>query len=529
VTRIAAHLRLRNLQKSLQENNRRLQQEVTQRIQAEEALRESEERFRTIFEHAPVMINAYDEQEGYQLWNTECEKRLGYTKNEIMASDEPLSLLYPDSQVRDRVIADIAKADGIFREYKVTNTEGLELVQLWANFRLPAGVTISVGHDITERKQAEEALLESQQYARNIIESSLNMIITVDSDRRIVEFNKAAEKAFGYKREEVVGKNINILYAVQEESFSIHQTMVEKQQSVREVFNKRKNGEVFPCLVLASTLRDARGEPIGYMGISRDITELKKAQAELMSAHNDLKEKNDQLQELNASKDKFFSIISHDLRGAFGALLGFAQLISGNIDAYSKDRVKTLVSRLRTCAERLYALLENLLTWSRLQRGVVECAPKVIDLFPIAKENIELFTTRAEQKQIILKSAIQEGTAVYADLVMVNTVMRNLLSNGLKFTSAGDSIHVSSTDHDEHFIAVTVADTGIGIPEDILPRLLRIDTQYTQAGTAGEQGTGLGLILCKELVEKNGGNLWVESKVDKGTTFTFTLPRQPLT
>jgi signal transduction histidine kinase len=305
--------------------------------------------------------------------------------------------------------------------------------------------------------------------------------------------------------------------------------MVEKQQSVREVFNKRRNGEVFPCLVLASTLRDAHGEPIGYMGISRDITELKKAQTELMSTHNALKEKNEQLQELNASKDKFFSIISHDLRGAFGALLGFAQLISDNIDAYSKDRVKTLVSRLRTCAERLYALLENLLTWSRLQRGVVECVPKVIDLFPIAKENLELFTTRAEQKQITFKNSIQEGTTVYADPVMVNTVMRNLLSNGLKFTSAGGSIHVSSTDHDEHFIAVTVVDTGIGIPEDILPRLLRIDTQYTHTGTAGEQGTGLGLILCKELVEKNGGNLWVESELGKGTIFTFTLPKQPLT
>jgi signal transduction histidine kinase len=112
---------------------------------------------------------------------------------------------------------------------------------------------------------------------------------------------------------------------------------------------------------------------------------------------------------------------------------------------------------------------------------------------------------------------------------MVDTVMRNLLSNGLKFTSAGGSIHVSSTDRDEHFIAVVIADTGIGIPEDVLPRLLRIDTQYTHAGTAGEQGTGLGLILCKELVEKNGGSLWVESELGKGTTFTFTLPKQPLT
>jgi len=529
VARIAAHLRLRNLQKSLQENNMRLHQEIAQRKQAEKALRESEERFRTIFEHTPVMINSYDEQDGYQLWNSECERRLGYTKDEIMAYEDSLSLLYPDSHIRSQVIADISKADGIFREYSVTSKDGSVLVQLWANFCLPAGVTISVGHDITERKQAEEALLESQQYAHNIIESSLNMIITVDQERRIVEFNKAAEKAFGYQREEVVGKNINILYAVQEESFAIHQTMVAEQQSIREVFNKRKNGKVFPCLLSASILRDAHGEPIGYMGISRDITALKKAQTELMTAHDDLKEKNEQLQELNASKDKFFSIISHDLRGAFGALLGFSQLITENIDAYSKDRVKTLVARLRTCAERLYALLENLLTWSRIQRGVIEYAPKIIDLFKIANENVELFATRAEQKQITLKSTIQEGTMVHADPSMVNTVVRNLISNGLKFTSADGSINVSSTDHDDHFVAVSVSDTGVGIPEEVLPRLLRIDTQYTHIGTAGEQGTGLGLILCKELVEQNGGNLLVESKVGKGTNFTFTLPKQPLT
>jgi PAS domain S-box-containing protein len=222
----------------------------------------------------------------------------------------------------------------------------------------------------------EQALRESERYARNLIESSLNMIIAVDKDRRIVEFNKAAEEAFGYPREEVVGENVSILYADRQEASTIGQTMLEKTQSIREVYNKRKNGDVFPCLLSASTLRDTHGNVIGYMGISRDITQLKQAQTELLMAHNELKEKNTQLQELNASKDKFFSIISHDLRGSFGTLLGFAQLITENIDDYSKERVKGFVIRLRTSAERLYALLENLLTWSRIQRGVMKCLPR---------------------------------------------------------------------------------------------------------------------------------------------------------
>jgi PAS domain S-box-containing protein len=383
--------------------------------------------------------------------------------------------------------------------------------------------------EVDQRMQVEQALRESEQYARNIIESSLNMIIAVDKDRQIVEFNKAAEEAFGYTRKEVVGKNVSILYADREEASTIGQTMIEQTQSIREVYNKRKNGEVFPCLLSASTLRDTQGEVIGYMGISRDITELKRAQAELLAAHNELKEKNEQLQELNVSKDKFFSIISHDLRGSFGTLLGFAQLITENIDDYSKDRVKAFVLRLRASAERLYALLENLLTWSRIQRRVMKCLPKPINLAAIARENIELFAPQAEKKQIMLSNAIPQEMIVYADQSMVDTVIRNLVSNALKFTQAEGHVELSATKHeaDSRFIAISVSDTGIGIPEEMLPRLLRLDMQYKTIGTAGEQGSGLGLILCKELVEQHGGELWVTSEVDKGTTFSFTLPKPP--
>ncbi len=526
LARIAAHLRVRNLQKNLQENNVRLQQEIEQRIQVEEALRESREQFKTIFENAPVMINSYDKTGKSQLWNKECERRLGYTKEEILAYHDPLSLLYPDTSIRDQVMADIFEADGVFREYNVTGKDGTNLIQLWANFRLPGSVIICVGHDITERKLTEETLRESQQYTRNIIESSLDMIIAVDKERRIVEFNRAAEETFGYRKEELVGKNISILYAEQDEFFEIHQVMLTEKQFIQEVFNTRKNGEVFPCLVSASILYDTQNEPIGYMGISRDITELKHAQAKLLAAHEELKEKNEELRQLNASKDKFFSIISHDLKNSFGTLLGFAELITENIEYYSKDKTKTFVSRIHSSAENLYALLENLLTWSRIQRGVMACLPELRELSVIVNRNINLFAPEAERKQIVLQSSIQEKTFVYADYSMVDTVIRNLISNALKFTSGGGSVSITSADHDDLYREISVSDTGIGIPEEVLPKLLRIDTHYTHTGTAGEKGTGLGLILCKELVEQNGGSLWVKSVVGKGTTFTFTLPKQ---
>ena len=500
--------------------------DLTERKCAEHALRESEERFRTIFEHAPVMINSYHAQGQYVMWNHECEKRLGYPKEEIMACADPLALLYPEPHLHHQVIADMAKADGNFREYNVTNQRGALLVQLWAYFRLPSGLVISVGHDMTERKQAENALLESQQYTRNIINSSLDMIITVDRERRIVEFNQAAQRVFGYQPEEVVGQSVDLLYAAPAESTTVHQLMVEQGQIVREVLNRRKNGAEFPCILSASTLRDVSGEPVGYMGISRDITATKQAQADLVAAHHELQQKNLLLHEMNASKDKFFSIISHDLKNPLSILLGFAELLHLNIDRYEHDRIKTMIAKVLDAAERLRTLLENLLTWSRMQRGLLECAPENINVTELVDENIALLMLEAERKQITLHNTLPTYTPAYADQSMVTTILRNLMTNALKFTTTGGRVTITCHNHETMpYQEIAVIDTGIGIPAHVLPQLLRLDTQYTQTGTAGEKGTGLGLILCKELVEKHGGQLWIESELGHGATFRFTLPK----
>ena len=233
-----------------------------------------------------------------------------------------------------------------------------------------------------------------------------------------------------------------------------------------------------------------------------------------------------ELAELNASKDKFFSIISHDLRSPFNALLGFAQLLSENVGQYSLDEIKQKADRIRNSAEKLYDLLENLLTWSRIQRGAIEYYPEKFDLAEVIEDNIELFAPNADHKSITLNSSLQEEILVYADYSMVNTIIRNLTSNALKFTNDGDSVTLSATiRQNDQYVEMAVSDTGIGISEEVLPKLLRIDTQHTDVGTAGEKGTGLGLILCKELVEKNGGKIWIESEVGKGTTFRFTLPK----
>ena len=259
----------------------------------------------------------------------------------------------------------------------------------------------------------------------------------------------------------------------------------------------------------------------------RQLQQQLQRQNELLAQQNALlAEKTKQLEELNADKDKFFSIIAHDLRSPFTGFLGLTKFIVENIEGWGKEKIKDITQKLYDAADNLYALLGNLLTWSRIQRGLIEHAPQMLDLAHVLNGNISLFMPNAKQKQITLTNAIAQETLVYADPQMADAVVRNLLSNALKFSNPGGTVSVSAVLHTQE-VQVVVADTGIGIPENRVSQLFRIDAKYKRAGTAGEQGTGLGLILCKELVEKNGGRVWVESVVDQGTTFTFTLPRFP--
>jgi two-component system sensor histidine kinase/response regulator len=235
-----------------------------------------------------------------------------------------------------------------------------------------------------------------------------------------------------------------------------------------------------------------------------------------------------ELKKLNASKDKFFSIIAHDLRAPFSGLLGITDFIIKNLENFSQSDIKEHLDSLREAAETVYTLLENLLSWSRLQRGTMKKQPEDIRLDEIAAQNMRLFASSAEQKQISLVNQIPEGTTAYADKHMIDTVMRNLLSNALKFTYTGGVISLLAHKNEKD-VEFAISDTGTGIPQEDIPQLFQIDIKYSRAGTAGEEGTGLGLILCKDLIEKNGGTILVESEVGQGTTFTVRLPSEKKT
>ena len=260
--------------------------------------------------------------------------------------------------------------------------------------------------------------------------------------------------------------------------------------------------------------------------LARVVTHLtiRRLQQESREQHLLLQEKHAELQALNASKDKFFSIISHDLRSPLSSVLVGLRLLTDPESRVSESEKEEILHDSRRTVEQLYSLLDNLLVWSRLQRGLMEYAPKQIDLQPLFERNATLFAANAEQKQIAIRQTVTAPIFAFADSQMIDTVIRNLISNALKFTEARGAITLSACQNDQN-VEITVADTGIGMDAEAVAKLFRLDVRYNQLGTAGEKGTGLGLNVCKEFAEKNGGSIAVESVVGAGTTFRVTLPK----
>ncbi|MBL4560432.1 MAG: cyclic nucleotide-binding domain-containing protein [Labilibaculum sp.] len=230
-----------------------------------------------------------------------------------------------------------------------------------------------------------------------------------------------------------------------------------------------------------------------------------------------------ELESLNATKDKFFSIIAHDLKNPFASLIGASDLLVDNAEELSKEQVKTFSGIINQSARQGFRLLENLLTWSRMQTGSIAWKPKEIDLWDLVNEVVILHTGSAENKEIQIEANVDEDLKITADPNMINTVVRNLVSNAIKFTPKGGSITVSSHNKGDS-VEIWVTDSGIGIDSEGQKKLFRIDEQLIKSGTENESGTGLGLILCKEFIEMHRGCIWVESELGKGSVFKFSIP-----
>ncbi|MBN1989345.1 MAG: PAS domain-containing sensor histidine kinase [Bacteroidales bacterium] len=248
-----------------------------------------------------------------------------------------------------------------------------------------------------------------------------------------------------------------------------------------------------------------------------DITRLKQSELEIQ-------QKNNELRKLNTEKDKLFSILAHDLRSPFSAFLGLTEILADKLQDINHKNVQQIANSLRQSALNVFQLIENLLEWSRMQRGLVEYKPVTIRLKDSLLRSIEMLSQAAVQKGQTILLQIPDNLYVNVDIAMLESTLRNLISNAIKFSNRGESIQISATVKCDKTIEVEVSDNGIGMSNKLLEQLFHVNEQVGCKGTEGELSTGLGLLLCKEFVEKNGGEISVESVEGKGSTFTFTLP-----
>jgi signal transduction histidine kinase len=253
------------------------------------------------------------------------------------------------------------------------------------------------------------------------------------------------------------------------------------------------------------------------------MNKLLKAQNEqIKNTNQQLKLSQENLRQMNVTKDKFFSIISHDLKNPFTSLMSISNLLNDNYDMADEEDKRDAVMRINHSVKSIYLLLENLLTWSRSQRGKIEFETKPFNLSALVVENINLYTPAAVKKQISLINEFPEELTAFGDRNTINTIIRNISGNALKFTPSGGQVFYTVTDSDG-MLKVGIRDTGVGISSEDQERLFCIDKKLKTDGTDGEKGTGLGLIICKEFAEKNGGEIGVVSEEGKGSEFWFTV------
>ena len=262
----------------------------------------------------------------------------------------------------------------------------------------------------------------------------------------------------------------------------------------------------FAIQIIPEDVREGANDSILVIG--QDVTTLRQTER--------------QLQHINQTKDKLFSIIAHDLRNPFTTLLSYSELISAKSESMDRPRIGQMARRINDTAKQTYTLLENLLQWSRVQTGLLQPNTEPILLLETVEDSLKVSKPIAVAKNITLEVDIKNSLIVLADKQMLATILRNLISNALKFSFEGETVFIAA-EAEERRVVISIRDTGTGIPEENKQALLELTNTLSLPGTAAEPGTGLGLVLCKEFVQLNGGEIWLESELGKGTTFFFTL------
>lgn len=383
--------------------------------------------------------------------------------------------------------------------------------------------------DITDRKKAEQELIYEKNLLKTLMDYSIDHIYFKDRQSRFVRNNKSQLNHIHnmgiFDSDNLIGKTDADVFGEEffEKTFADEQNIIETGVSIidrEEKFIPDNSDEELWFSSTKMPWYNNEGQIIGTFGITRNITVRKQTLAKLHKREAELKE-------MNATKDKFFSIIAHDLKNPFSTVIQFSELILSTLHKRDFEKIERFVGFINSAANTAFNLLENLLQWSRTQTGRISWLPVETDVDKLIDETIELVISTANNKGIAIEKTGSGSQVVYADKNMFMTVLRNLLSNAIKFTYEGGLIKICKQDVEidgKRFLKITVEDNGVGMKQEDIKKLFRIDQTITTTGTNEEQGTGLGLILCHEFIKKNVGDIHVESVEGFGSKFSFTTP-----
>ncbi len=375
----------------------------------------------------------------------------------------------------------------------------------------------------TQRHKTRLALEENRERFRQFARVSSDRIWETDREFRFPDAPGTLADDSLPTRGDLIGKTpweVSGFRPLTEDGWEGHRQVLAGHEAFREfevVYADDAGGETY-WSISGEPVFHGGGNFAGYRGTATDITDRKRAEAELAAA-------SESLAQMNGHKDKFFSIIAHDLRSPFAGVVGTADLFRRGIVKPDADSIVESGELMYAAATRAYNLVEDLLEWSRLQLGGVSFTPQAFDVAQAVQETLDQANLQAEAKDIEIEVAAPLGFRIVADRQAVNAVLRNLIGNAVKFTPEGGRITVDAG-RLGGMVEISVTDNGVGMPAEKLDKLFSIAEQTSTPGTAGERGTGLGLVLCKELIEMNGGEIAVETVRGEGTTVRFTVPAE---
>ncbi len=422
-------------------------------------------------------------------------------RNRTMEREGVVSAVYVPVMSKKRVLGTLALGSRKRRNFS------RDKIDLLSAFGSQLGMAL-------ENAQLYEEVNKSKTYIERLVESAGDAIISTDPEDRILTWNRGAEIIFGYDKEEALGQTVQILLPPGR-SNELNEIRIKALLTgvIRnlELKRKRKDGVIIDVALAVSPLRDKEGNVVGFLHLAKDITEKQRYER--------------RLKELDKMKSDFVSNVSHELRTPLTAIKASADNMLDNLTGPLSEKQTRYLIRIKANADRLARLINDVLDLSRIEAGKIDLRPSDLDLAALAQEVVEQVRPVAIEKLIRLEVASRDGDALsWADRDKVVQVLINLIGNAVKFTPPRGRITVTIARSRDDWVQISVADTGPGIPADDADRIFNKFYQVPHAGEQKTKGTGLGLAICKALVEMHGGRIWVESELNKGSTFSFTLP-----